>query len=154
MLARMQTHAHASPLVPRDFFRPISPDSDETRRPFHRSTPFPQTFPSLSQTLCAGDPARLQQAERKSVNCLFDKIDKKGFSKEEKEIFRRGGRRRWLNFLYSVDSRLFNYLNKRCGVTFVTRQMRETVTRDAGQLSIPFVRPQRRLPIMIQPIAR
>lgn len=32
--------------------------------------------------------------------------------------------------------------------------MRETVTRDAGQLSIPFVRPQRRLPIMIQPIAR
>lgn len=39
-------------------------------------------------------------------------------------------------------------------MTFVTRQMRETVTRDAGQLSIPFVRPQRRLPIMIQPIAR
>lgn len=32
--------------------------------------------------------------------------------------------------------------------------MRETVTRDAGQLSIPFVRPERRLPIMIQPIAR
>lgn len=39
-------------------------------------------------------------------------------------------------------------------MTFVTRQMRETVTRDAGQLSIPFVRPERRLPIMIQPIAR
>lgn len=39
-------------------------------------------------------------------------------------------------------------------MTFVTRQMRETVTRDVGQLSIPFVRPQRRLPIMIQPIAR
>lgn len=39
-------------------------------------------------------------------------------------------------------------------MTFVTRQMRETVTRDAGQLSIPFVRPQRRLPIVIQPIAR
>lgn len=39
-------------------------------------------------------------------------------------------------------------------MTFVTRQMRETVTRDAGQLSIPFVRPERHLPIMIQPIAR